>query len=211
MKHRHHSLVLCALGAALLVSACKPDEEEDDQGGGTHVTTPYNLEVPPNFPPMTIPADNPMSVEGVTLGRYLFYEERLSGNNTQSCSSCHAPQFAFSDNSLQFSVGIDGLQGTRNSMALQNLGWDQRFFWDGRAMSLEEQILQPVENPIEMHETWPNAVAKLQADPAYQSLFQQAFGTTTIDKYMTAKAIAQFLRTMISGNSRFDKFQRGEI
>ncbi|MFN3874699.1 MAG: cytochrome-c peroxidase, partial [Flavobacteriales bacterium] len=144
------------------------------------------------------------------LGRHLFYEERLSGNNTMSCASCHAQAFAFSDHGSRFSTGIDGIQGQRNSMVLQNLGWEQRFFWDGRAMTLEEQILQPVENPIEMHETWPNAVAKLQADPGYRQLFFDAFGTTQVDKHKAAKAIAQFLRTMISGNSKFDRFMRGE-
>lgn len=211
MKQRHLQLVLCALAVTTLAVACKPEEEEDPGAGTSFQTTPYTLEIPANMPPMTIPADNPMTVEGVKLGRFLFYEERLSGNNTQSCGSCHAPQFAFSDHSNQFSIGIDGIAGNRTSMALQNLGWEQRFFWDGRALSLEEQILQPVENVIEMHETWPNAVAKLQNDQAYVDLFYDAFGTATIDKFKAAKSVAQFLRTMISGNSRFDQFQRGEI
>jgi cytochrome c peroxidase len=203
--------VTIALGLLLAFAACRPEPEpEEESSGDGHVTTPYTLEIPANFPPMSIPADNPMTVEGVKLGRFLFYEERLSGNNTQSCASCHAQAFAFSDNGNQFSTGIDGIAGNRTSMVLQNLGWEQRFFWDGRAATLEEQILQPVENPIEMHETWPNAVAKLQADPAYQALFLDAFGTASIDKYRSAKAIAQFLRTLISGNSKFDRFMRGE-
>lgn len=212
MKRILQPTLIAAL-AAMAIVACKPDKEEDDDtgGGGSHQTTPYSLTIPANFPPMTIPADNPMTVEGVKLGRFLFYEERLSGNNTQSCASCHAQAFAFSDNGNAFSTGIDGIQGNRTSMVLQNLGWETRFFWDGRAMTLEEQVLQPVENPIEMHETWPNAVAKLQADPAYQQLFLDAFGSASIDKFKAAKAIAQFLRTLISGNSRFDQFMRGEI
>ncbi|HRH39495.1 MAG TPA: cytochrome-c peroxidase, partial [Flavobacteriales bacterium] len=214
MNSAIRSLSLLMVAIVSMMAACKPDKTPDDTsaggGGTTVVTTPYALQVPANFPPMEIPEDNQMTVEGVTLGRYLFYEEKLSGNNTQSCGSCHAPAFCFSDNGHQFSLGIDGMPGTRNSMALQNLGWGARFFWDGRAMTLEDQILQPVENPIEMHETWPNAVADLQADPAYVTLFNNAFGGS-IDKYKAAKAIAQFLRTMISGNSRFDQFQRGEI
>ncbi len=207
MKHQH---LIAALAVSAVFAACRPEKKPDDGGDG-HQATPYTLQIPANFPPMTIPADNPMTVEGVKLGRFLFYEERLSGDNTQSCASCHAQAFAFSDHGNRFSTGIDGVQGNRNSMVLQNLGWETRFFWDGRAMSLEQQILEPVENPIEMHETWPNAVAKLQADPAYQQLFADAFGTTNIDKYKAAKAIAQFLRTLISGNSRFDRFMRGEI
>jgi len=207
------SNTLIFLFVLLALASCRPEPKPDDpdNGGGSHITTPYTLQIPANFPPMTIPSDNPMTVEGVKLGRFLFYEERLSGNNTQSCASCHAQAFAFSDNGAQFSIGIDGIAGDRNSMVLQNLGWETRFFWDGRAMTLEDQILQPVENPVEMHETWPNAVAKLQADPAYRELFFDAFGTSSIDKYKAAKAIAQFLRTMISGNSRFDQFQRGEL
>ena len=151
-----------------------------------------------------------MTVEGVKLGRHLFHEPRLSGNNTMSCASCHLQTHAFSDPE-RFSTGIDGIQGTRNSMALINMGWDQRFFWDGRAFSLEEQIFFPVRDPIEMHETWPNAVAKLQADDAYVALFNEAFGTTTIDSVLASKAMAQFIRTMISANSKFDKFIRGEL
>ena len=201
--------LIIALSVLIAMAACRPEPEPEEENS-SHVTTPYTLVIPANFPPMTIPADNPMTVEGVKLGRFLFYEERLSGNNTMSCASCHAQAFAFSDNGNQFSTGIDGIQGNRTSMVIQNLGWEQRFFWDGRAPTLEEQILGPVENPIEMHETWPNAVAKLQADPAYQALFLDAFGSASIDKYKTAKAIAQFLRTLISGNSKFDRFMRGE-
>ena len=201
--------LIIALSVLIAMAACRPEPEPEEENS-SHVTTPYTLVIPANFPPMTIPADNPMTVEGVKLGRFLFYEERLSGNNTMSCASCHAQAFAFSDNGNQFSTGIDGIQGNRTSMVIQNLGWEQRFFWDGRAPTLEQQILGPVENPIEMHETWPSAVAKLQADPAYQALFRDAFGSTSIDKYKTAKAVAQFLRTLISGNSKFDRFMRGE-
>ncbi len=164
---------------------------------------PYVLEIPSHFPDMIIPADNPMTVEGVYLGRKLFYEKQLSGNNTMSCGACHAPASSFSDPN-QFSTGIDGIQGTRNSMALINLGWQNFFFWDGRAKTLEEQILGPVPNPIEMHQSWPDAVGKLNASQEYKNLFYKAFGTTEIDSTLVSKAIAQFLRTMISGSSKYD-------
>ncbi|NRA10881.1 MAG: cytochrome-c peroxidase [Crocinitomicaceae bacterium] len=164
---------------------------------------PYVLDIPSHFPDMIIPADNPMTIEGVALGRKLFYEKQLSGDNTQACADCHSPQNAFSDPE-QFSTGIDGLEGNRNSMALINLGWQNFFFWDGRAATLEEQILQPVINPIEMHETWPNAVAKLYTSQEYRNMFYQAFGETGIDSVKVSKAVAQFLRTMISGNSKYD-------
>ncbi len=208
-----YGLVLLAI---FTLNACRrPDPPEVPQpvpGGGSAQfppPTPYDLQIPSNMPPMLIPPDNPLTVEGVQLGRYLFYEERLSGNNTMSCGTCHSPQNAFAE-ANQFSTGIDGIQGNRNSMALINLGWETSFFWDGRAATLEEQVLQPVTNPIEMHDTWPNVVYKLQSDPAYEELFGKAFGSPAIDSLKAAKALAQFLRIMISANSKFDKFMRGE-
>lgn len=171
--------------------------------------TPYELEIPSHFPDMIIPEDNPMTVEGIALGRKLFYEERLSGDNTISCASCHAPASGFSDPN-QFSVGIDGIPGTRNSMALINLGWQNFFFWDGRSKTLEDQILEPVPNPIEMHQEWKDAVAKLNADKTYRNMFFRAFGESGIDSLKVSKAIAQFLRTMISGSSKFDVMYKWE-
>jgi cytochrome c peroxidase len=158
---------------------------------------------------MNIPDDNPMTVEGVALGRKLFYESQLSGDNTQSCGDCHAPSSAFSDPN-QYSTGIDGIQGNRNSMALINLGWQNFFFWDGRAATLEDQILDPITNPIEMHETWPNAVSKLDASAEYRNMFYRAFGQRGIDSLKVTKAIAQFLRTMISGKSKYDVMYKNE-
>ncbi|MBL7982518.1 MAG: cytochrome-c peroxidase [Flavobacteriales bacterium] len=212
MRNKTFPIVIMLLGMVVMVAACRKETETDPPAGGgaTYTPTPYTLAIPPNFSAMPIPADNPFTVEGIRLGRFLFYEERLSGNNTQSCASCHAPANAFSDHGLQFSVGIDGIAGNRNSMVLQNLGWESSFFWDGRAATLEQQVLEPVENPIEMHETWPNALAKLLADEVYPTLFLRAFGTEGVTKERAAMAMSQFLRTMISGDSKFDKFQRGE-
>jgi cytochrome c peroxidase len=151
-------------------------------------------------------------VEGIALGRKLFFDPILSADGTQSCSTCHNPANAFTD-SRQFSVGIDGSIGTRNSMPIFNVAWNfnEHFFWDGLATSLEDQALHPVVNPIEMNNTWPNAVASLQADAEYPDLFLSAFGTSTIDSTLVSKAIAQFERTLISANSKFDKYTRGEV
>jgi len=194
-------LFLFLVGIVLFLS-CKKDRVE-------FIPTPYELEIPSHFPDMPIPEDNPMTVEGVLLGRHLFYEEKLSGDNTMSCASCHAPSAGFSDPN-QFSIGIDGIAGNRNSMALINLGWQNFFFWDGRSKTLEEQILEPVPNPIEMHEEWKDAVAKLNADVKYRNMFFRAFGEEGIDSIKVSKAIAQFLRTMISGKSKYDVMYKFE-
>lgn len=207
MKYR---LVICVLFFSLI--ACN----NDDNGNGEYTATPLDLDIPSlfqeNILPPVIPEDNPMSVEGVALGKKLFFDTILSANNTQACADCHTPQTGFTD-ARQFSIGINGQIGNRNSMPLQNLAfnYDEKFFWDGRANSLEEQIFEPVTNPIEMANTWSNAVSALQNSTEYPPLFDDAFGTTTIDSTMVTKAIAQFVRTLISGNSRFDQSQRGEI
>ncbi len=170
-----------------------------------YIPTPYIVKAPAWMQPMEIPSDNPMTVEGVALGKRLFYETKLSRDNTLSCASCHAQENAFSD-SKTFSVGIDGKVGNRQSMAIFNLGWSDLFFWDGRSKSLEQQAHDPVVNPIELNTTWETVMKKLQADTNYPLLFEQAFGTKQIDSLLVTKAIAQFERSIISFNSRFDKY-----
>jgi cytochrome c peroxidase len=193
---------------SLIVFSCKDDEGEQ------YSATPAPLNIPQLFQDLLsdplIPETNPQTVEGVALGRKLFYDPILSGDGTQACASCHGPQNTFTD-PLRFSVGIDGIAGNRNSMPLFNMAWNfnEKFFWDGRASTLEEQAFDPVENPIEMHNTWENAVASLQATNEYPELFGAAFGTTTIDRTLVSKAIAQFERTLISANSKFDQHLLG--
>ncbi len=193
-------------GMVLVLFSCS---EESDTPGIPHQTTPYALQIPEHFNPPPIPASNPLTEEGVKLGRHLFYEPMLSRDFSISCASCHPQNKSFSDPN-QFSIGVDNQSGTRNSMALINLAYGNRMFWDGRAFSLEEQLLEPVPNPIEMDLSWPEAVARLQADQTYREMFYDAFGTYSIDSTHVAKALAQFIRTLISGNSKFDKFIRGE-
>lgn len=179
------------------------------------VATPYTLNIPILFdeklPDPNIPADNPLTVEGIALGKKLFYETLLSGDNSQACASCHAPSTAFTDTN-RFSIGIDNIAGTRNAMPIMNMAFNyqDKFFWDGRSIGLEAQAFEPVTNPIEMHDTWPNAVSKLQAHPDYPAMFKAAFGTEIIDSVLVSKAIAQFERILISGESKFDKYLRFE-
>ena len=173
-------------------------------------TTPYFIQTPPGFPNMNIPANNPMTVEGVTLGEKLFKDPILSADNTQACISCHKQASSFSDPN-QFSTGIDNIQGTRNASALINLGWHKSFNWDGISLTLEEQAFEPVINIIEMHDTWPNVENKLNANSEYKLLFKQAFNIDYIDSNHVVMAIAQFERTLISVNSKFDRYLRREV
>ncbi|TGV01985.1 cytochrome-c peroxidase [Flavivirga rizhaonensis] len=175
-----------------------------------YVPTPSPLEIPPffqdNILAPVIPTNNPQTVEGIALGKKLFFDPILSADNTQACADCHAPENAFSD-ADRFSDGIDGFFGNRNSMPLFNLAWnyDEKFFWDGRSFGIEHQAFQPVIDPLEMHNTWVQVEQKLQQHIEYPNLFEQAFGTSTIDSTLVTKAIAQFERTLISSNSKFDK------
>ncbi len=203
-----HAAPVMLFALVTVLSACSRDEEEPDPAPPFQAT-PYQLVIPPFFPPMDIPADNPLTVEGIELGRYLFWEKKLSGNNTMSCGTCHLPEHGFADPS-QFSTGITGAVGTRQAMALVNLGWAYNYFWDGRMITLEEQVIDPVINPIEMAEDWDVALAELAADEKYPPLFAAAFGTPEITRDRAAKAMAQFLRTMISSKSNFDLQRIGQ-
>lgn len=194
---KYYLLVLAIPAVFMLgVAGCKKDKVY-------YEATPYKLDIPSHFPQMAIPADNPMTVEGVALGRKLFYEKRLSRDNSINCASCHHQEFSFSDPN-QFSIGVDNQVGTRQSMALVNMGWQQSFFWDGRVQTLEEQIFHPVRDPIEMDLDWEEAVARLKSDVEYNNDFYRAFQTLDYDSTHVSKAIAQFLRTMISGKSKYD-------
>ncbi len=174
----------------------------------------YNVEMPADYPRLEQPQDNPMTVDGIRLGRKLFYDPILSVDSTISCGSCHSPSLSFTDG-LSRSEGVNGTT-PRGSMSLVNVGLHYHgLFWDGRASTLEEQALMPVEDPIEMAETWDRVEQKLRKHPDYPADFRKAFGIEAIpmiDRFLAAKAIAQFERSLISGgNTRYDRFIRGEI
>ena len=190
--------------------ACSDKSEEP------YVPTPSPLSIPKlfedNILAPVIPIGNPQTKEGIALGKKLFFDPILSFDNTQACANCHAPENAFTD-STQFSEGVDGTLGNRNSMPLFNMAWnyDEKFFWDGNTFSLEHQAFVPVSDPTEMKSTWIEVEQKLQMHPEYPNLFEQAFGTSKIDSSLVTKTIAQFERTLISSNSKFDKYLLGEI
>ena len=191
-----------------VLHGCKRDEETPPDGLVVP-TTPVQLSFPPGVTALLgqphVPADNPLTAEGIALGRKLFYEKALSDNQTMSCGTCHLQGEAFADHAA-FPFGTNGSIGPRNTMSLTNLHWDDSLFWDGRTVGLEAQAHDPVVNPIEMNNTWPVVESMLNADPEYRQLFLAAFGTEEIDSNLVVKAIAQFERTMTSFNSPFDRF-----
>lgn len=206
MRNLKHYILLPLL-AVLVLNSCKEDEPEDCSPSGIPLVNPnataYDLQIPPFFPPMTIPENNPLTVEGVELGRHLFWETRLSGDNTMSCGTCHKPELAFAEET-QFSTGIFGDVGNRNAMALINMGWATSFFWEGRVETLEDQVGDPIMNPIEMHETFENLLSELEEDDVYPQMFEAAFGSIDITEDRVRRALSSFIRTMISGTSKFD-------
>jgi cytochrome c peroxidase len=171
--------------------------------------TPYRFTFSQFAPQPDLPRDNPLTVEGVELGSRLFFDRRLSANNSESCATCHNPRRAFSQ-PRRFSRGIDGDIGARNAMALENLAWKDSFFWDGRAATLREQVLQPIQNPVEMHEPLKDAVAKISADKDYPRFFQNAFGSPEISSDKIARSLEQFLLVQVSFNSKFDRVMNGQ-
>jgi len=156
-----------------------------------------------------VPKDNPLTEESVALGRRLFYDPRLSGNNTISCSTCHVQRLAFTDGKPT-SVGASGRPLAFNSMSLANLLWGPRhFFWNGRASSLEQQALLPLQHPDEMAQDPEQLASELREVPPYPELFAAAYGE--ISPATVAAALASFERTLVSSNSRYDRFLRGEL
>ncbi len=208
MKSSSRSLFITVLVLAF-AAACRKDVPVPGDTAGSTGPTPFEVPLPQwvidSVGPFVPHNSNPLTVEGIALGRALFHDPVLSDNYTQSCSSCHVQANGFSD-PRPFSIGTNEAVGHRNAMAIINLGWDHRFFWDGRAGGLETQAYGPVANPIEMRNSWPVVEARLQADPAYEAMFEAAFGTRTIDSTLVVDAISQFERTLVSFNSRYDRF-----
>ena len=177
--------------------------------------TMFNYAAPP-LPPIffqppivnqdNMPATNVTTDVGATLGRVLFYDKRLSRNQTISCSSCHQARYGFAD-PRRFSVGFNGGLTGRNAMGLTQARYYQRghFFWDERANTLEDQVLQPIQNPVEMGMTLQDLETRLNAEPFYTDLFSQAFGSPIVTSELISRALAQFVRSIISWRSKYDQ------
>lgn len=166
------------------------------------------IRVPLGLPPLQLPSDNPATTETIALGRKLFYDPKLSINNTISCASCHNPFLGFTDGQ-KISKGVEGKIGTRNAPTILNAAYMPAQFWDGRAASLEEQADGPIINPVEMNLPHDLCVSKLNADASYRTDFSKAFGPGPITIGKVQKALASFERTLLSGNSPFDRYRFG--
>lgn len=214
MKVKYIYKISYIFAASILLTAvgCKDNEPTPMPNEGDLVDIPYNpqpafIEQLEEFPVMEFPDDNPLTVDGIQLGRMLFFDPILSSDSTMSCSSCHLPEHSFTDGRA-VSPGVTGAVGRRSSMSTVNLGYfNNGLFWDGRSGTLEEQALLPVEDPIELHEEWSNVEEKFRNHPDYPALFRKAFGIddrSKITKELAGKALAQFERTMVVGKgSRF--------
>lgn len=155
-------------------------------------------------------SNNPLTQDGFSLGRALFYEPMLSSDNTISCGSCHQQFTAFANAGHDFSHGVNGLLGKRNTPALQNLNWNTSFMHDGGINHIEVQPSGPITNPVEMNESLSNVVSKLSNSSKYKELFTKAFGDETVTSQRMFKALAQFMGTMYSYNSKYDKVKQGK-
>ena len=172
--------------------------------------SPFRFRMSPAFPTPDLPPDNPLTVERVTLGQELFHDWRLSANGLQSCADCHDAERAFTDG-LAVSVGAEGKLGRRNAMPLFNLAWKRQFFWDGRAARLRDQVLQPIQDPVEMHQSLPHLVQLLskERELAYGSLFHSAFGSNEITAEKISLALEAYLLTLTSYGSKWDHVLQG--
>lgn len=167
--------------------------------------------VPEYFPlPVYDFSKNPLTENKILLGRTLFYEPMLSKNNTISCESCHSPFSAFTHIDHTLSHGIHDSIGTRNSPALMNLAWQKYFMWDGAVNNLDMQALAPISHPSEMGSSINEVVEKLNKSEKYRKLFYNAYGDNTATGEKTLKAISQFMLTLVSANSKYDKVMRRE-
>lgn len=203
--------LLGLLAGSLIVVACQKDPEITLSGKVTPPLDNISFYVPQGWPtPYYTFANNGVTKEGFALGRKLFYDPILSIDNSTSCGSCHQAFSAFSQLDHNLSHGIEGKLGTRNSPALFNLAWHTSFFWDGGVNHIENQPINPIQNPVEMGEQMSNVLSKLQASVEYRQMFKAAFGDENVNYQRFNQAMAQFMCLLISDNAKYDQVQRGE-
>jgi cytochrome c peroxidase len=199
--------ILLVLLAAFLNFSCGTQRNLETIGKAANPTgAPIEINAPLGLPPVPIPTDNQPTNDSIALGRKLFYDVKLSRDNTLSCASCHSPALHFADG-LSVAKGVES--GSRNTPTLLNAAYNLEQFWDGRAASLEKQAGNPIANPKEMNQPHEVCISKLNADQTYREDFTKTFGPGMISMDKVEKAIAAFERTLLSGNSLFDRYQYG--
>jgi cytochrome c peroxidase len=169
----------------------------------------FKLQAPLGLPPIPERPDNPLTAAKIELGKQLYFDPRLSTDDTVSCATCHDPKKGWS-NGEQFATGVRGQKGGRNAPTIINAGYQYFQFWDGRAKHVEGQAMGPVQNPIEMGMKLDVLLEKLNKVEGYRRQFEEVFGSETITEDDVAKAIAAFERTVVSGNAPFDRFKAGD-
>lgn len=190
---------LYILTLILFISSCKKEAIEESK-----TSMPYIVETPAGFPLMESPSDNRLTSSRVELGERLFFDTRLSRDNTVSCSSCHHPEKAFADG-LIVSSGIDGQTGFRNSPSLANIGYNESFFADGGVPTLELQVMAPIHDEVEMDFLIADVADLLNQDNELRNLSFEAYDRE-IDPFVITRSIAAFERTLISGDAKYDRF-----
>lgn len=191
--------------------SCKKAREKEDILPAEEPKQANLFSYPSYFPkPLFDFAQNPLSAEKIQLGRMLFYDPILSRDSTVSCASCHQPFSAFSHLQHSVSHGIESKLGSRNAPGLFNVAWMPNFMLDGGVNHIEVQPIAAITNPVEMDETLPNVLRKLNLDNKYKAQFRAAFGTDSINSQKMLKALAQFMLTIVSGNSRYDQYKQGK-
>jgi cytochrome c peroxidase len=204
MKKRAFWIVM--FGFAVLCYACKKEDQLKQAVSGF-----LGFQKPANFPePQYKLANNQITEAGFVLGRTLFYEPRLSRNNTISCGSCHIQSSAFTQHGHDVSHGIDDRLGTRNSPPVMNLAWNKAFMWGGGVFDLDLQPIVPITTHEEMDESLQNVMNKLKSVAKYPTMFKAAFGTEEITTARFMKALSQFMLMCVSANSKYDKVIRKE-
>lgn len=209
-KFRSVRFCMLWIFAALVCSVftgCKDDFE----GEAYIADQAYDLEIPADFPALAFDRDkNPVTVNGVALGKKLFYEGRLSRNNSISCGFCHIQENAFTHHGHPISHGIDNRLGIRNAPPIQNIAFLRNYTWDGVSHDLDERSLVPITTDFEMDSSMPEVVGKLNTDANYKKLFKAAFGDENITGERVLKAISQFMVTMVSADSKYDRVLKGK-
>lgn len=199
---------LLAVGASLTVSCSQPAKEKQAEAPAHPIGEAVEIKAPLGLPPVPVPVNNKPTAQTVALGKRLYYDSNLSADGTVSCASCHSPEHGFTDGQAN-STGVGGQHGKRSAPTVLNAAYNPVQFWDGRAASLEEQAAGPIANPIEMNLPHAEAVKRLSADASYREQFEKAFGPGAITIEKVQMSIASFERTVVSGDSPFDRYQYG--